>query len=315
MTAAKLSQLTGGRCLIVRYRPAPQNPFPAALIDVLTSYLSLLYPPPGSQHDPVPASNIIIAGDSSGTALVLSVIQIILAARTLQRTSAPSVCFHGRRVLLPMPAGLTLQSPYLDPGDALPSWDANSSFDIYPAHMKSSQTNPRFPPEKAWPSSPARGLFYCETSMLCHPLVSPVLAQSWQGSPPMYIAVGSKEGVVDAVKVLARQAARQGVEVLWDEYELMPHSWPMILPEYSQSMGCYRMWAEACVKFVAGGGKGERESKGYFTHFEDMRTESIDVGAMTTLTMKQVRSMTRMRQASIQPWTGKAVTKSSTFKL
>lgn len=131
----------------------------------------------------------------------------------------------------------------------------------------------------------------------------------------MYIAVGSKEGVVDAVKVLARQAARQGVEVLWDEYELMPHSWPMILPEYPQSMGCYQMWAEACVKFVAGGGKGERESKGYFTHFEDMRTESIDVGAMTTLTMKQVRSMTRMRQASIQPWTGKAATKSSTFKL
>lgn len=295
----------------MRHRPAPQNPFPAALLDVLASYLSLVYPPPGSQHDPVPASNIILAGDSSGASLVLPIIQIILTARNLQHTSEPSVCFHGRRVLLPMPAGLTLQSPYLDPNDSLPSWDANFSYDIYPKHVETSQTNPRFPPDNAWPSTPARGVFYCETSMLCHPLVSPMLAKSWQGSPPMYIAVGSKERLIDAAKVLRQQAAGQGVEVLWDEYELMPHSWPMILPKYPQSIRCYRVWAEACVKFVAGRGW----SKGYFTHFDDVSTEDTRIEAGNALTVDEARSRARARQASIRPWTGSPAVGCSESKL
>ena len=43
-TTKKLAKLTGGRCYSVRYRLAPQNPFPAALLDALVSYLTLLYP-------------------------------------------------------------------------------------------------------------------------------------------------------------------------------------------------------------------------------------------------------------------------------
>jgi len=46
----KLAQLTPTRYLSVPYRPTPQNPFPAALLDGLVCYfkvLKLLYPPPG----------------------------------------------------------------------------------------------------------------------------------------------------------------------------------------------------------------------------------------------------------------------------
>jgi len=62
-TTKKLAKLTGGRCLSVKYRLAPQNPFPAALLDSLVAYFYLLYPPPGSFHEPVKPEDIVFAGD------------------------------------------------------------------------------------------------------------------------------------------------------------------------------------------------------------------------------------------------------------
>lgn len=62
-TVAKLAELTKGRCYSVRYRLAPLNPFPSALLDALVSYFTLLYPPPDAFHEAVKPEHIVIAGD------------------------------------------------------------------------------------------------------------------------------------------------------------------------------------------------------------------------------------------------------------
>lgn len=62
-TVKKLAQMTKGRCYSVRYRLAPQNPFPTALLDALISYFTLLYPPPDAFHEAVKPEHIVFAGD------------------------------------------------------------------------------------------------------------------------------------------------------------------------------------------------------------------------------------------------------------
>ncbi|KAJ4293766.1 hypothetical protein N0V88_005274 [Collariella sp. IMI 366227] len=62
-TCKILAKLTGGRVYSVRYRLAPQHPFPAALMDALMSYLALLYPPEGAFHEAVKPEHIVFAGD------------------------------------------------------------------------------------------------------------------------------------------------------------------------------------------------------------------------------------------------------------
>ncbi|KAI9873767.1 MAG: hypothetical protein M1830_010622, partial [Pleopsidium flavum] len=231
-TTAKLAELTKGRCLAVRHRLSPQNPFPAALLDVLIAYLSLLYPPPGSYHSPVPASSIIFAGDSSGGCLALAAVQVIIAARHAQASLMPSVRFHNRSVIIPMPGGVTLVSPFADQTCSLPSWVSNATFDIM--QDVSPVLLPSFPSCPIWPTDPPRGDLYCEISMLCHPLVSPTTARSWTSAPPMWIAMG-EERLSDGAKVIAQTAANQGVVLQWEEYKSMPHNWPMLFPSWWQS--------------------------------------------------------------------------------
>jgi len=61
--AKRLAKLTGGRMYSVRYRLSPKHAFPAALIDGLVSYLTLLFPPEDAFHTAVRAEDVVFSGD------------------------------------------------------------------------------------------------------------------------------------------------------------------------------------------------------------------------------------------------------------
>lgn len=113
----KLAELTGGRCLAIKYHYCTEQPFPGALLDALMAYLSLLSPASTSRHRSVPANKIFFAGESSGLSLAMSLIQVLLYA---QKTN-PVVSFHGKKVKLGLPAGVTGLSGFFDVTCALPS--------------------------------------------------------------------------------------------------------------------------------------------------------------------------------------------------
>ncbi|MFG1998758.1 alpha/beta hydrolase [Spirillospora sp. NPDC048911] len=85
----RLAVETGIPVLVPRYRMAPEHPFPAPLEDALAAYRWLL-------ARGVPASGIVIAGDSAGGHLAASL--------------TGEICRTG----LPRPAGTVLFSPWVD---------------------------------------------------------------------------------------------------------------------------------------------------------------------------------------------------------
>lgn len=108
------------RVFAPRYRLAPQFPFPCALQDCFAAYLYLL-----SIHDP---SEIILAGDSAGGGMVVSILCML------------------RDRSMPLPAGAILISPWVDLTHSFPSLVGDNSFDYIPAHGFMQKPSQSWPP-------------------------------------------------------------------------------------------------------------------------------------------------------------------------
>lgn len=108
------------RVFAPRYRLAPQFPFPCGLQDCLAAYLYLL-----TVQEP---SDIILAGDSAGGGMVVSML-VILRDRGV-----------------PLPAGAVLISPWVDPTHSFPSVAKDSDFDYIPPHGFMQRPSPSWPP-------------------------------------------------------------------------------------------------------------------------------------------------------------------------
>ncbi|KAJ5749093.1 uncharacterized protein N7511_010789 [Penicillium nucicola] len=248
---AHLSHRTGAPILSVRYRLAPQNPFPAGLVDALTAYLSLIHPPPGSLHEPIPANKIILAGDSAGGNLALVLLQTLL---TLHRTSH-TLKFHGQDVPIKLPGGLAAVSPWCDITRSMPSVTRNELFDFLDAPPG---TDTPFEPiplpaDDIWPASPPRVDLFCNASIVLHPLVSPLTAPAelWKDAPPIWISTG-EEGLTDEGLIVARRIHLAGVPIVAEMFEGMPHCHALLLIETVQGRRFFESFASFCRDAVAG---------------------------------------------------------------
>lgn len=108
------------RALAPRYRLAPQYPFPCGLHDCLATYLYLI-----THQDP---STVILAGDSAGGGMVLSMM-VILRDRGI-----------------PLPAGAVLISPWVDLTHSFPSVAGHSPLDYIPPSGFHHKPSPAWPP-------------------------------------------------------------------------------------------------------------------------------------------------------------------------
>lgn len=284
-TTKKLAKLTKGRCLSVRYRLAPQNPFPAALLDALSSYLYLLNPPSGSFHIPVDPRHIVFAGDSAGGNLCLALLQTILELRRQK----VRFLWNGEERELPLPAGVAVNSPWADITQSSPSCEKNATYDYLP----STNLHPEgreYPPCPIWPANPPRRNLFAEDAVLCHPLVSPLAAKSWVGSCPLWIVTG-QELLTDEAKHVAMKAASQSVPVVFEEYEAMPHTFAMILA-VPGSRRCFQGWSD----FIDAVVKQPKDIKTKGTRFTSQTLEEMDLDVTKLSSFTDDEVMVRMKE-------------------
>ncbi|EPS29839.1 hypothetical protein PDE_04789 [Penicillium oxalicum 114-2] len=296
---AHLSRLTGAPVLSVRYRLAPQNPFPAALVDALTAYLSLIHPPPGALHKPVPANKIVIAGDSAGGNLSLVLLQTLLA---LKRASRP-VRFHEQDVDIELPGGVAVISPWCDMTRSMPSIVHNVKYDYLDMRGTPSEDPEEpsvmppvpFPPGSIWPVDPPRVDLFTNANMMLHPLTSPLAAkpEQWKDAPPVFISTG-EELLTDEGLILARRMHQAGVPVVVEQFEGMPHCHGLIMISTPTGKQFFKNMSEFCQDAAA----GRVTSTGQMTWYAKGLKTSREVPLTEVLELDEDRVDARMRKSA-----------------
>jgi acetyl esterase/lipase len=194
---SRLSRASGAAALGVDYRLAPEHVFPAAVEDSIAAYNWAL----GHGFEP---GNIVLAGDSAGAGLVLSV---LLAAKDSG---------------VPLPAAGVCFSPWVDLECIGSSMSANDHLDDFIKYGGLS----------------AKAQSYLGDADPKHPLASALFADL-TGLPPLLIHVGSAETLLDDSTRLGEVAEKAGVDVtlkIWDDMVHVWQAFAAILPEGQQSI-------------------------------------------------------------------------------
>jgi acetyl esterase/lipase len=105
--AMRIGKASKARILLIDYRLAPENPFPAALNDAVSAYEWLI------ENQDIPSSHVIIAGDSAGGGLTIA---------TLLRL---------KELAKPLPSAAICLSPWTDLAMEGDSIKANSNQDKF----------------------------------------------------------------------------------------------------------------------------------------------------------------------------------------
>lgn len=192
----RLSQVLKRQVLAINYRMAPRFDLSHSLEDALTAYRFLL----DRGHAP---EDILVAGDSAGGHLTLSLLQ------TLRDQGQP------------LPRAALCLSPWADTACTSDSMHHNSRLD------------PMFPANAVR----QLGKFFEQHGDPFHPSRSPVYGE-FHDLPPLFLMAGSTELLRDDARRVAYHARMAGVRVVHEEWHQMPHVFPILaflLPEGRQA--------------------------------------------------------------------------------
>ena len=293
----KIANATGGRCLSIRYRLAPQDPFPTALLDSLVAYLSLLYPLQGSFHEAVKPEHIVFAGDSAGANLVFALTQLLLE---FQRRDT-KVRWNGEERTIPLPAGISGNSPWLDITQSMPSCEANGDYDYLPRRSEHPE-GMEYPSDSIWPADPPRTTLYADDMLLDHPLCSPLTAgtERWRNCPPTYICTG-QELLTDEGKHVAMSIVNTGGIVVFEEYQTMPHCFMLIFIDLGMEAAKRGMrgWTSFMRQVVED--PDSIVTNGVTIKPRTMEESAIDMTTLSALNDEQIRQLMRDRLSFLDP--------------
>jgi acetyl esterase/lipase len=175
---------------------------------------------------------------SAGGNLALALTQLLLEFRRKNT----SVQWYGEPRELPLPVAVTTNSPWLDITQSSPSWDGDTSepFDYLP--KPETMARAKIKSCSIWPTVPPRKNIYVDDDLIAHPLASVIMNKSWEGAPPMYMCTGWEILALED-KYLARKLHEDGVKLVFDEYEAMPHCFALILGKAPNGIKCFERWS------------------------------------------------------------------------
>jgi epsilon-lactone hydrolase len=199
----RLAKAADARVFVLDYRLAPEHPFPAAADDVLAAYRWLL--------ESTSAQDIILAGDSAGAGLSLSLLVQIKQAG------------------LPMPSAAILMSPYADLNTSGASLDANTAT----CAMFSGDSIRR------------AAATYLSGADALDPRASPLYAD-YSGFPPLLIYVSDNEVLRDDGLRVAEKAGAAGVVTQLQVWRGQPHVWPLFVPHLPEATRVLKEMAGFC---------------------------------------------------------------------
>jgi monoterpene epsilon-lactone hydrolase len=206
--AANLALAVRARTLLIDYRLAPEHPFPAALQDAAAAYEWLI-------AKPTRPSRLILAGDSAGGGLVLS---LLLDLRDRRR---------------PLPAMGVCLSPATDLTMSGASMRTNAAADLVLETRKIRQSVE----------------IYLRGTDPHNPLASPMFAELG-GLPPLLLQVGSDEMLLSDSSEFAGRAEAAGVKVSLQVWPHMQHVWHLaasFVPEGRQAIRDIAQYVERII--------------------------------------------------------------------
>lgn len=181
----KLAGSTSMDVLSFDYRLAPENPYPAATEDAMKAWDYLMLLGYG-------ARDVIIAGDSAGGNLALSLVMKLKEQERL------------------LPRGLVLMSPWTDLTSSGETHETKAEVDpvLDAEYLKRMITN------------------YAEGCELSDPYISPLFGD-FSGFPPVYIQAGDNEILLSDSEMLHKKLIQANVSVKLDVFKGMWHVFQM----------------------------------------------------------------------------------------